>query len=59
MGILFLARHAQASFLEHNYDKLSVCSEKRKRAPSANIGRGAIWFSTAHALAPAFVSKRP
>ncbi len=27
MGILFLVRHAQASFLEQNYDKLSKLGE--------------------------------
>jgi broad specificity phosphatase PhoE len=27
MGILFLVRHAQASFLEQNYDKLSALGE--------------------------------
>src|SRR5271155_4617349 len=27
MGILFLVRHAQASFLEQNYDKLSTLGE--------------------------------
>lgn len=31
MGILFLVRHAQASFLEHNYDKLSALGEAQAR----------------------------
>jgi broad specificity phosphatase PhoE len=31
MGILFLVRHAQASFLEHNYDKLSGLGEAQAR----------------------------
>jgi broad specificity phosphatase PhoE len=31
MGILFLVRHAQASFLEHNYDKLSALGETQAR----------------------------
>src|SRR5260370_8299094 len=29
MGILFLVRHAQASFLEQNYDKLSALGESQ------------------------------
>src|SRR6202030_1855225 len=29
MGILFLVRHAQASFLEQNYDKLSPLGESQ------------------------------
>jgi broad specificity phosphatase PhoE len=31
MGILFLVRHAQASFLEDNYDKLSALGETQAR----------------------------
>jgi broad specificity phosphatase PhoE len=31
MGILFLVRHAQASFLEQNYDKLSRLGEEQAR----------------------------
>ncbi len=31
MGILFLVRHAQASFLEQNYDKLSALGEAQAR----------------------------
>jgi broad specificity phosphatase PhoE len=31
MGILFLVRHAQASFLEDNYDKLSALGEMQAR----------------------------
>jgi broad specificity phosphatase PhoE len=31
MGILFLVRHAQASFLEQNYDKLSKLGEAQAR----------------------------
>jgi len=31
MGNLFLVRHAQASFLEHNYDKLSARGEEQAR----------------------------
>jgi broad specificity phosphatase PhoE len=31
MGILFLVRHAQASFLEQNYDKLSKLGEEQAR----------------------------
>jgi len=31
MGILFLVRHAQASFLEQNYDKLSALGETQAR----------------------------
>ena len=31
MGILFLVRHAQASFLEQNYDKLSTLGEAQAR----------------------------
>jgi broad specificity phosphatase PhoE len=31
MGILYLARHAQASFLEPNYDKLSALGEAQSR----------------------------
>jgi broad specificity phosphatase PhoE len=31
MGRLFLARHAQASFLSHNYDKLSTLGETQAR----------------------------
>ena len=31
MGILFLVRHAQASFLEQNYDKLSQLGEAQAR----------------------------
>lgn len=31
MGILFLVRHAQASFLEQNYDKLSQVGEEQAR----------------------------
>jgi len=31
MGILFLVRHAQASFLEENYDKLSQVGESQAR----------------------------
>jgi broad specificity phosphatase PhoE len=31
MGILFLVRHAQASFLEQNYDKLSKLGEEQSR----------------------------
>lgn len=31
MGILFLVRHAQASFLEKNYDKLSQLGEQQAR----------------------------
>jgi broad specificity phosphatase PhoE len=31
MGILFLVRHAQASFLEPNYDKLSALGEAQSR----------------------------
>jgi len=31
MGILFLVRHAQASFLEPNYDKLSTLGEAQSR----------------------------
>jgi broad specificity phosphatase PhoE len=31
MGILFLVRHAQASFLEQNYDKLSKLGEAQSR----------------------------
>jgi broad specificity phosphatase PhoE len=31
MGILFLVRHAQASFLEENYDKLSALGEAQAR----------------------------
>jgi len=27
MGVLYLVRHAQASFLEPNYDKLSALGE--------------------------------
>jgi broad specificity phosphatase PhoE len=32
MGILFLVRHAQASFLAENYDKLSPLGEQQSRA---------------------------
>jgi len=31
MGILFLVRHAQAWFLEQNYDKLSALGEAQAR----------------------------
>jgi broad specificity phosphatase PhoE len=31
MGLLYLARHAQASFLQQNYDKLSPLGEAQAR----------------------------
>jgi hypothetical protein len=37
MGILFLVRHAQASFLEQNYDKLSALGGRR-HVISVSIG---------------------
>ena len=51
MGILFLVRHAQASFLEQNYDKLSALGERR-HVISASIGRDAKSFLTASAPLP-------
>jgi hypothetical protein len=52
MGVLYLVRHAQASFLEPNYDKLSTLGETQARV-LGNIGRSVKSHSTALALVPA------
>lgn len=47
MGILFLVRHAQASFLEQNYDKLSTLGEAQARLLGEYWARGNIVFDRA------------
>jgi broad specificity phosphatase PhoE len=44
MGILFLVRHAQASFLEQNYDKLSKIGEAQARLLGEYWGQRRIVF---------------
>jgi broad specificity phosphatase PhoE len=44
MGILFLVRHAQASFLEQNYDKLSKLGETQARLLGEHWARHNILF---------------
>ena len=58
MGILYLVRHGQASFLEPNYDKLSR-SAKPNHAFSASTGRNANSHSIAWASVPAPARKTP
>ena len=47
MGILFLVRHAQASFLEKNYDKLSTLGEAQARLLGEHWARRNIVFDRA------------
>src|SRR5271168_4884217 len=47
MGILFLVRHAQASFLEQNYDKLSTLGEAQARLLGEYLVRRNIVFDRA------------
>jgi broad specificity phosphatase PhoE len=47
MGILFLVRHAQASFLEQNYDKLSKLGEEQARLLGEYWARRNIVFDRA------------
>jgi len=47
MGILFLVRHAQASFLEQNYDKLSVLGEEQARLLGEYLAQRGIVFDRA------------
>jgi broad specificity phosphatase PhoE len=44
MGTLFLVRHAQASFLEQNYDKLSKLGEKQARILGEHWARRKVLF---------------
>jgi broad specificity phosphatase PhoE len=48
MGILFLVRHAQASFLEHNYDKLSDLGEAQARLLGEYWAQRSIVFDRAY-----------
>jgi broad specificity phosphatase PhoE len=49
MGILYLVRHAQASFLEPNYDKLSALGETQSRLLGEHWAQRKIIFDCAFA----------
>jgi broad specificity phosphatase PhoE len=48
MGILFLIRHAQASFLQQNYDKLSALGETQARLLGAYWAQRKVIFDRAY-----------